>query len=460
MVAGKIAKVYAHSLAEEIGLVVGDKILQVNGQTPQDIIAFSFLFAEEEIELLVAHDDGTEEVIAFDKDTDEELGVEFASAVFDGIRSCANHCAFCFVEQVPPGMRASLSVKDDDYRLSFLYGNFVTLTNVGAKDFARIKAYHLSPLYVSVHATNPQLRASMLGTERGAHLFAQLAQLEAANISYHTQLVLCPGVNDGDELERTLQDLYAHRPFVLSVAAVPVGLTKFHPADGKVRMFTQAEAQAVLRQVAPWQARSRRETGVSFIYLSDEFYLLAGEDVPPADSYDGFPQLDNGIGLVRNFLEEWKQVAPIQAYDKPIHLDLVCGTAIAPVLKTLAQEISQNGLQVRVVAVDNTYYGTMVNVSGLLTGQDIVKSLQNLEGERDGILLPASALRPGEGVFLDDMSLEEVAQQFPHVPIKTALTGREARQALTDWHHYRSRTQGEAVYMWQDNAGYTQLDFH
>ena len=273
---GEIIRVAAGSLAEELGLVPGDKILSVNGKELRDIIDLSFAFAEEEIDLLVEHADGEQEMISFDKDIDEELGAEFAAAVFDGIRRCANNCYFCFVNMVAPHMRSSLHIKDDDYRLSFLYGNFVTLSNMGEADFRRIEQLHLSPLYVSVQCMNPELRAQMLRCKRAALINEQLDRLEAAGADYHTQVVLCAGLNDGEELERTIRELVARRPHVLSLAVVPVGVTKFRTDPYPLKQFDAAGAAAVIDMAERWQKRLREETGRTFLYLGDEFYFLAG----------------------------------------------------------------------------------------------------------------------------------------------------------------------------------------
>ena len=302
---GIILRVYPGSLAEELELVPGDKILEINGQGLRDIIDLSFAMADEEIDMLVEHADGEQEMISFEKEIDEELGVEFESAVFDGIRNCANHCYFCFVDMIAPNMRQSLSIKDDDYRLSFLYGNFVTMTNMGPNDFRRIKQFHLSPLFVSVQCMNPELRAQMLRCPGAAKIAEQLDHLEEAGADYHTQVVLCAGLNDGAELERTIREVVARRPHALSLAIVPVGITKYRIDPFPLHQFDAEGAARVIDEVEKWQKKIQQEEGRTFIYLGDEFYFLAGRPVPPTSFYDGFPQLDNGIGLTRNFINDW-----------------------------------------------------------------------------------------------------------------------------------------------------------
>lgn len=454
---GKIIRVTPGGLADELGLVPGDQVLQVNGQSLRDIIDLSFAFAEESIELLVEHASGEQELVAFDKEYDEELGAEFASAVFDGIRCCANHCCFCFVDQVAPHMRDSLYVKDDDYRLSFLYGNFVTMTNMAEADFKRIQQYHLSPLFVSVHTMDMELRARMLDCEGAGRLLEQLDRLQAADVEYHTQVVLCPGLNDGAKLDQTIQALIQRRPYAQSLAIVPVGLTKYRDHCYPLTMFDGDGARQVIRQVEKWQKQQRDATGSSFIYLSDEFYFLAGEELPPAAAYDGFPQLDNGIGLARNFIEEWQQQSNggTEGYAEPLFLDVVSGTSVAPLLRSLIGSLQVPNLQVRVLPVENLFFGSSVNVSGLLTGQDIGRALQAVTGPRHGVILPECALRAGENIFLDDVSLPDLCRTLD-VRVETALSGADLWQLLTHWQYCHNVTNEENVYMWQGNAAYTK----
>ncbi|MBR0102927.1 MAG: DUF512 domain-containing protein [Selenomonadaceae bacterium] len=418
---GLITRIEAGSLAEELELVAGDKILQVNGRTPLDIIDLSFLLADEEIELLIEHADGEREVIAFDKDADEELGAEFDSAVFDGVRRCKNHCVFCFVDMIAPNMRPTLSVKDDDYRLSFLFGNFITLTNLTAKDFRRIKKYHLSPLFVSIHAMNPDLRAKILRTKLGANIQQQLDELERAGVEYHTQVVLCKGLNDGAELDFTITEILKRRPHALSLAIVPVGVTRHRRDPFPLEQFDKASAAKVIEQVEAYQRRLRKESGRTFVYLGDEFYFLAEKEFPPVEYYDDFPQIENGIGMTRNFIEEFK--AETLAADKKIVVDVISGTSFAKVLRQLVAAPN-----VRIVPVVNKFFGERVNVSGLLTGQDIIEALRG--GERDLILIPATALRAGEEVFLDDVTLAEVRRIFAPAKVLPIHDGAEFRRAL------------------------------
>lgn len=458
---GKILTVPEGSLAEELELVPGDKILEINGMKLRDIIDVSFAFACEEVEMLVEHEDGQQELFEFDKDYDEELGVEFESAVFDGIRHCANNCYFCFVDQVAPNMRDSLNIKDDDYRMSFLYGNFITLTNMVDRDFQRIKQYHLSPLFVSVQCTNPELRKQMLRCKTADRLMSQLEKLEAADVEYHTQIVLCRDLNDGAELDRSIQDIMARQPYAQSMAVVPVGLTKFRQDCYPLKSFDAESAGRVVDQVEQYQIRQRAKDGRTFIYLSDEFYLLSGRPLPPAEYYDGFPQLDNGIGLARSFIEDFKMAAEEakqeerEADSKPVKLAVVSGTSIAPLLKRLADSLQLANVEITMVPVVNNHFGSTVNVSGLLTAHDMLASLKGIDTQVDGILIPESALRTGDNIFLDDVSLDDFCQSLS-CRVETVAGGNDFYTALTDWHNYSGVGAGNASYMWQSNAAYTK----
>ena len=428
----KISNIEENSLAQKIGLVIGDKILQVNGKKLRDIIDFSFEFAEEKIEILIEHADGSRELKSLDKDVDEELGAEFESAVFDGIKICKNHCVFCFVDMIAPNMRKTLSVKDDDYRLSFLYGNFITLTNLTDDDFKRIKNFHLSPLYISIHAMNPAVREKLMRTPLAAKIQTQLDKLDRAGVEYHTQVVLCPNLNDGDELNFTIEEILKRRPNALSLAIVPVGVTKYRRDKFPLTQFDKAGALKVIQQVEKFQRQLRGESGETFIYLADEFYFLAELEMPPVEFYDDFPQIENGIGMTRNFIEEFN-AEKLQATSHALQaIDIICGTSIAKVLKKLVNaEIKKNpNLDARILPVENKFFGGGVNVSGLLTGGDIIDTLKKFDRPRDKILIPATAIRFGENVFLDDVSLDDLQKIFPAqiIPISN---GAEFRKVLS-----------------------------
>lgn len=430
---GVIAAVAPNSIASELGLIPGDKIVEVNGEKITDLIDFSFAFADEEVELLVERINGEQELFEIEKDYDEELGIEFESAVFDGVRRCANKCIFCFVDQMAPNLRQSLYVKDDDYRLSFLYGNFVTLTNLTERDAERIKRLHLSPLYVSVHATDGSVRANMLNNKNASNIIEQLKKLISFGVEIHTQVVLCPGVNDGQVLQKTFEELYAMQPGILSMAIVPVGLSRFRDNCYPLRGFTKEESIRIIDTVSNWQEKSRQTTGNSFVYLSDEFYLAAAHPIPSYEFYDGFPQLENGIGLVRCFLTEWLETEfDASGYEKPIYLDVVCGISAQKVLQPLFSALHIPNLNIRLIPVENSFFGPDITVTGLLTGRDIIAKLNSLSGNRSGVILPGAALRKGEEVFLDDLNVNDVEKSID-APIQVAYGAADIIRLLTAW---------------------------
>ena len=430
---GQIAAVAPGSLADDLGLAPGDRLLAVNDQPVQDIIDLSFALADEYVELLIEKADGTQEIHEIEKDYEEQLGIDFESAVFDKVHQCANRCLFCFVDQMPPGMRETLYIKDDDYRLSFLYGNFVTLTNLTSTDKKRIRQLHLSPLYVSVHTTDGDLRSRMLNNKRAGRIMEELRELAEQGIDFHSQIVLCPGFNDGQVLEQTIRDIYALAPAALSLAIVPVGLTRYRESCHPLRVFSPEESAQVIDMVAPWQAKCRAEIQSSFVYLADEFYLAAGYPIPEQEAYDDFPQLENGVGLVRSFLDEWQQHAlAAVGYDQPFTVDLVCGVSAAKVLAPLLDDLSIPNLTVRLVPVVNNFFGHHITVTGLLTGRDILRSLQSLPGERQGIIIPGIALRKGEAVFLDGMKPSDLEEALG-LPVRTAYFAEDLLNLLKEW---------------------------
>lgn len=436
MAHGVIAKVQPDSIASEIGLEPGDRIMSVNGLVMSDIIDLSFAWADENIELLIEKKNGEQQILEIEKDYDDELGIEFESAVFDGIRKCANKCIFCFVDQMAPNMRESLYVKDDDYRLSFLYGNFVTLTNLGPKDINRIRQFHLSPLYISVHTTNGPIREKMLGNRHAGRITEQLKTLIDNGVEVHTQVVLCPEINDGPILERTFEDLRMLHPGVLSLAIVPVGLSKYRDDCFPLRVFTPMEAEQIILKVTDWQKECRKLYGHSFVYLADEFYLAAGQTVPEYEFYDEFPQIENGVGIVRAFLQDWQKTANVKAafpsYSEPVYLDVVCGTSAEKILGPLLKEITIPNLSIRLLPVKNEFFGPNITVTGLLTGRDIEKTLAALPGPRTGVIIPGVALRKGESVFLDNSSPTDLENKL-NTKVRVAYGAKDLRELLTDW---------------------------
>lgn len=406
---GCISNVRRHSLAEKAGIQPGEKLCSVNGCNVQDIIDLSFLTSDEVVELEIENAAGAKRLVQIEKYPDEDLGLEFESAVFDKVRTCYNNCIFCFVDQMIPGMRPGLYVRDDDYRLSFLYGNFITLTNMRDEDFDRIIRTHLSPLYISVHATDPDVRCKMMNNRFAGQLMEKISRLLEAGIQIHTQIVCCPGYNDGEVLKRTFADLYALHPGVLTMAVVPVGLTKHREHLHPMRTFTPQEAAEIVDAVSGWQKQCREETGKSFVYLGDEFYLLAGKELPPSEYYDGFPQLENGIGLTRNFLNEWEAaLKTLQYADGAEQAVIPVGESAFRVLQPMMEAFnSQYGTKHSFVSVKNLFFGGHVNVTGLLTGGDILAAVKDSER----LILPGVVLN-NDNLFLDDMSLDDFKRSF------------------------------------------------
>ncbi|MDN5347636.1 MAG: hypothetical protein PWP65_1200 [Clostridia bacterium] len=415
-----VAKVRPGSIAAAVGLEPGDKILSINGEALPDIIAYNYACAAEELALEVIKKNGEKWLVDIEKEYHQDLGLEFEEAVFDGIRRCANRCLFCFVDQMPKGLRKSLYVKDDDYRFSFLNGNFITLTNLNPVDRERLKKWRLSPLYISVHTTNPALRVKMLRNRRAGRIIEYLQELAAAGLHFHAQVVLCPGLNDGPELDRTIQDLVSLWPAVESIAVVPVGLTAHRQGLYPLKAFTSPEAGQVLARVCGYQQEYRRRYGKGLVYAADEFYFLAGKEVPPAKYYDGFPQKENGVGLTRLFLDSWRRagrkICPASGRRR---VAVVTGKLAAPLLAGLVQEAAAraDGLEVKVVGVENITFGPQVTVAGLLAGRDLIAGLEEVSRwlkEAGGYLaLPDIMLRSsGEPVFLDDLAPADLEREL------------------------------------------------
>ena len=406
---GLISGVRKNSLAEAAGIKAGEKLCSVCGVQVKDIIELSFYTSDYEVDLELEGTDGQRRQVHIDKYPDEDLGLEFESAVFDKVATCYNRCVFCFVDQMIPGMRPGLYVRDDDYRLSFLYGNFITLTNMKDEDFDRIIRTHLSPLYISVHATDPEVRCKMMKNRFAGELMEKIHRLLDAGIEIHTQIVCCPGYNDGEVLAKSFTDLYALHPGVLTMAVVPVGITKHREQLADLATFTKEQAAALVEQVTPWQERCRKETGSTFIYLGDEFYLLAEKPLPPAEWYDGFPQLENGIGLTRNFMEEWDEtLAQLHGFHGSEPAVIPVGESAYRVLQPLLDKLNKKyHTQHKFCPVKNEFFGGKVNVTGLLTGGDILKNVQEKR-----IILPAVVLN-NDNLFLDDMPLAQFKERYP-----------------------------------------------
>ena len=426
---GLISAVRRNTIAEELGIKPGEKLIAVNGTTPTDIIELSYLVAEEKIDLSIESQDGELRHVIVEKQPDEDLGIEFDSAVFDGVRYCHNKCVFCFVDQMIPGMRNTLYDRDDDFRLSFLYGNFLTLTNMKECDYERIIKTHMSPLYVSIHATDSDVRRNMMKNKNAGNILDDLQRLIDNGITIHTQVVLCPGFNDGEILEKTFKDLVALAPMVETMAVVPVGLTKNREGLPEVRLFTSIECQNIILQVEKWQNECREKFGKSFIYLGDEFYINAGINLPAAERYDGFPQIENGIGLSRNFLDEWENSSAAPAGCDRIENALVpVGESAYKLLKPLFDDYNNKYKTGHtLVAVTNHFFGKTINVTGLLTASDILSAVSGF-ADFNRIILPQVVLNK-DLLFLDDISLADFKKLYKG-KVECAQNAKELKQLL------------------------------
>ena len=418
-----VASVEPGSIGEDLGFEPGDQLLSINGVRPRDLIDYRYLIVEEELHLEIRDAAGELHQVDLEKDEDDGLGLVFTEALFDGLRQCSNACAFCFIDQQPPGHRSSLYLKDDDYRLSFLYGSYLTLTNLSESDWQRIEQQRLSPLFVSVHATDPELRSNLLQNPRAGQLMQQLTWFAQRDLQIHAQVVVCPDQNDGAALLRTIQDLAQFAggqwPAVLSVAVVPVGLTRFRPSSDGLRAVSPGDARQVISAVEPLQKEFQAKLDSSFVWLSDEWYLMAGLSLPSRASYEDFPQQENGVGSIRAFLASLDEATTNlpHSVEKPVRSSWVVGrlveTALEPVLKRLN---AVEGVQLTLHGLPSPYWGQDQVVTGLLTGQDLLDGLID-QDLGDQLLLPSVMLRQGDPVFLDDMTLNQIRQILP-VPIR------------------------------------------
>lgn len=418
---GVVAEVVPGSPAARAGVRPGDRLVAVNGHPVWDIIDYRYHTASDQVELRLLRD-GTSLTVRIRQHYGQSLGIVFKEPLFDGIRTCNNQCPFCFVDRMPKGRRRSLYIRDDDYRLSFLFGDFVTLTNLRAEDWQRIVEQRLSPLYVSVHATDLELRRRLLGNPNAPDVVEQIRWLGQHGIRVHTQIVVCPGVNDGSVLDKTIADLAALYPTVMSVGVVPVGLAnpriqRHHRwLEGLVeelRPHTVEECRRLLRQTEGWRRTFRRRWSISFVYPSDEYLLAAGWPVPPARCYDGFPQIENGIGMVRQLMDDWNRARRRLLSPRTCRKALaISGRLIEPVLRPMLADLaSLTGCPVDLVGIDNTYFGGNVSVSGLLTGGLVVETLRDQTGF-DLVFLPRVMLDSSGEKFLDDMLPAELEDKL------------------------------------------------
>lgn len=420
----KIRDVQAGSIAQELEIEPGDVLLSVNHMEIEDIFDYQYQTQEEEIVVLIRKPSGEEWELEIEKDADEDLGIIFENGLMDEYRSCYNKCIFCFIDQMPPGMRDTLYFKDDDSRLSFLQGNYVTLTNMSDKDIERIIRYRLEPINISFQTMNPELRCKMLHNRFAGEALLKAERLYEAGIHMNGQIVLCKGYNDGAELEYSIEKLSKYIPYLESVSVVPVGLSRYRDGLTELEPFNRDDAKKVTETIQRWQDKIWKEHGIHFIHGGDEWYLLAGEEVPAEETYDGYLQLENGVGMIRLLTEEFKEAFArakeedsFKEYGRKREISMATGKLAFPYINRMAKQMENAfpGIRIHVYEIRNDFFGEMITVSGLLTGKDIIAQLKGKElGET--LYLPENVLRSGETVLLDDLTLSDISRTL-QVPV-------------------------------------------
>lgn len=415
----KIQKVIPFSIADQLEIEAGDRLLRINGKKIKDIFDYQFYIHEEYIVLLIEKPNKEQWELEIEKEEGEDIGLEFAESLMDQYQSCRNKCMFCFIDQMPPGMRETLYFKDDDARLSFLQGNYITLTNMSEEDIDRIILYKLSPINISVHTTNKELRCQMLSNRFAGDVLSKIKRLYEGKIEMNSQIVLCKGYNDKIELEHTIEDLSMYYPYMKSLSVVPVGLTKYRKGLTALEKFTKSDAIEVLDLIERWQEKLYKKYGTRFVHASDEWYLTANRPIPQEEYYEGYGQIENGVGMVRSFIDEVEEALSfIQTDEKVRNVSLVTGVLAAPILEEMLKKIKEKFrcLNFQVYGIKNEFFGEDITVAGLLTGQDIIKQLQG-KWLGDVLLLPSVLLRSKEDVLLDDKRVSDI-QNALQIPIR------------------------------------------
>ena len=409
-----IERVEPGSIAEEIGVEVGDRLITVNGREIKDVLDYRFVEGEEELLLELAKPSGEIWEVEVEKDLDETLGIDFPEMK---IRSCPNKCFFCFVDQMPEGQRESLYLRDEDYRFSFLFGNYITLTNLTRKDKERIFEQKMSPLYVSVHTTDLELRRTMLANPRARDVLAEIREMAEHGIVLHTQIVLCPGINDGDYLIKSIEDLVKFYPSVGSLAIVPIGLTRHRRGLQEIKEVTRDDAREMIAWIRPWQKRFRERIGYPFVFLADEWYTKAGLPFPPLEEYADLPQQGNGVGIVPLFLREFESMLPFlpKKISDPVQVLMATGTSFSPFLRSCLERVRIRGAELEVVTVLNGFFGDSVTVAGLMSGRDIINAVRQRTAGRSAsrvLLLPSVSLNEDRSLFLDGMTPQDLEREL------------------------------------------------
>ncbi len=398
------------SIAEQLSLAPGDELVRINGKKINDVFDYHYLTNEEYLTLIVRKPSGEEWELEIEKEYEDDLGISFMEGLMDKYRSCRNKCIFCFIDQMPPGMRETLYFKDDDARLSFLQGNYITLTNMGEEDVKRICFYKLSPINISVHTMNPELRCKMLNNRFAGEALEKIKKFFNAGITMNAQIVLCKGINDGRELDYSIGELEKFLPLMESVSIVPAGKTKYRDGLFPLSDFSKEDAEAVLLQIFDWQEKLLARHGTRFVHASDEWFFMAGHPVPPAKYYEGFGQLENGVGMVRLLMDETEEaLASLRGDNREMELSMATGVLAAPVLEGILVDIRKKfpNITVHLYPVINHFFGEEITVAGLVTGQDIIGQLKG-KPLGDFLCLPSVMVRPQERDFLDDYTIKDV----------------------------------------------------
>ncbi|PYG87970.1 putative radical SAM enzyme (TIGR03279 family) [Ruminiclostridium sufflavum DSM 19573] len=457
-----IKEIYPDSIAEEMGIEAGDFLLAINDEEIEDVFDYRYLIKDEYIEVLIKKQDGEEWLLEIEKEYDDDLGIEFDNSLMSDYRSCSNKCMFCFIDQMPPGMRETLYFKDDDSRLSFLQGNYITLTNMQKKDIDRIIRLHLAPINISVQTTNPGLRCKMLHNRFAGEKLKYLDALYESHIEMNGQIVLCKKVNDGSELERSIEDLSKYLPFMRSVSVVPAGITKYREGLYPLELFNKQEAGEVIDMIESRQKKFYEEYGLHFIHASDEWYITAERAFPEEERYDGYIQLENGVGMMRSFIDEFdaalKQVRK-NIKRKKINnsasriLTMATGKLTYPTIKSFAAQITElfPQLTINVCCIRNDFFGETITVSGLITGQDLIKQLRerkdNGEFLGDALMIPSNMLRMGEQIFLDDITVSDVEKALEMKVVIAEAGGKEFIDAVMNDDYLMNRNNENFVYI-------------
>ncbi|RHR57067.1 DUF512 domain-containing protein [Clostridium sp. AF18-27] len=457
-----IKEVYPGSIAEEMEIEPGDVLLSINNEEIGDVFDYRYLIKDEYVEAVVRKPDGEEWLLEIDKEYDDDLGLEFENSLMSDYRSCSNKCIFCFIDQMPPGMRETLYFKDDDSRLSFLQGNYITLTNMKERDIERIIRMQLAPINISVQTTNPELRCKMLHNRFAGETLKYMKMLYDGHVEMNGQVVCCKGVNDGEELVRTLDDLAGFLPFLRSVSVVPAGITKYRDGLFPIGLFTAGEAGEVIDLIESRQQGYYEEYGLHFIHASDEWYITAGRDFPEEERYDGYIQLENGVGMMRLFINEFNEAFEAllgspeyetlaETLDRT--LTIATGKLTGPTIRGFAEQLMRAfpRLHIHVYDIRNDFFGETITVSGLVTGQDLIRQLKERKeaGEDLGgaLHIPSNMLRVGEQVFLDDVTVQDVERELNMRVVPVEPGGNEFIQAILDKEYNMERDNGNFVYI-------------